>query len=40
MTTMPEVTSETDRIVSGHPLKLCSKLRNNALIHDRQARWW
>jgi hypothetical protein len=40
MTTMPEVTSEIDRMISGHPLKLCSKPRNNALTHDRQTTRW
>jgi hypothetical protein len=32
MTTMPETTKETDNMVSGHPLRLCSKLRNSAFM--------
>jgi hypothetical protein len=30
ITAMPEVIRETDRIASGHPLRICSKPRNNA----------
>jgi hypothetical protein len=30
MTAMPEVIKETDKTVSGQPLRLCSKLRNSA----------
>ena len=30
ITAMPETTRQTDRTVSGHPPRLCSKLRNSA----------
>jgi hypothetical protein len=30
MTAMPDATREIDKTVSGHPLRLCSKLRNIA----------
>jgi hypothetical protein len=37
MTAMPDATREIDKTVSGHPLRLCSKLRNIAftpnLVH-------
>jgi hypothetical protein len=38
MTAMPETTKETDRTVSGHPLRLCSKLRNSAFTLCRHFR--
>ena len=31
MTAMPDATREIDKTVSGHPPRLCSKLRNIAL---------
>jgi hypothetical protein len=38
MMAIPEDTRATDNIVSGHPLRLCSKLRNNAFISTSFAR--
>ena len=38
-TAIPEDTRATDNIVSGHPLRLCSKLRNNAFSLSRETNY-